>query len=52
MKINQYAPLIVQSDMSVLLEVMNPDYENARDALSVFAELEKSPEYMHGFIPL
>jgi len=49
MAINQYAPLIVQSDMSVLLEVMNPDYENARDALSVFAELEKSPEYMHTY---
>jgi len=49
MDINQYAPLIVQSDMSVLLEVMNPDYENARDVLSVFAELEKSPEYMHTY---
>lgn len=49
MAINQFAPLIVQSDMSILLEVMNPDYESARDALSVFAELEKSPEYMHTY---
>lgn len=46
---NLSAPLIVQSDMSVLLEVMNPDYENARNALSTFAELEKSPEYMHTY---
>ena len=42
-------PLIVQSDMSVLLEVMNPLFEEARDALSSFAELQKSPEYMHTY---
>jgi DNA excision repair protein ERCC-3 len=39
-------PVIVQSDMSVLLEVMNPKFEEARDALSSFAELQKSPEFM------
>ena len=40
-------PLIVQSDRSVLLEVDNPRYHEARDRLSRFAELEKSPEHIH-----
>ncbi|MDR3602371.1 MAG: helicase-associated domain-containing protein [Desulfosporosinus sp.] len=42
-------PVIVQSDRSVLLEVQNPLYEEARDSLAIFAELEKSPEYMHTY---
>jgi DNA excision repair protein ERCC-3 len=42
-------PLIVQSDKSVLLEVDNPLYAEARDALARFAELEKSPEYVHTY---
>ncbi|BCX06036.1 MAG: helicase [Candidatus Roseilinea sp.] len=42
-------PLIVQSDRSVLLEVDNPRYTEARDALARFAELEKSPEYVHTY---
>jgi DNA excision repair protein ERCC-3 len=42
-------PLIIQSDRSVLLEVNNPLYEAARDELSRFAELEKSPEYIHTY---
>lgn len=42
-------PLIVQSDKSVLLEVMNPLFEEARDLLSLFAELEKSPEHIHTY---
>jgi len=42
-------PLIVQSDKSVLLEVDNPLYEEARDALARFAELIKSPEYVHTY---
>ena len=42
-------PLIVQSDKSVLLEVDNPLYAGARDALARFAELEKSPEYVHTY---
>lgn len=46
---NPLNPLIVQSDMSILLEVMNPRFEAARDELSAFAELEKSPEYMHSY---
>jgi DNA excision repair protein ERCC-3 len=42
-------PLIVQSDRSVLLEVDNLNYTDARDALARFAELEKSPEYVHTY---
>ena len=42
-------PLIVQSDKTVLLEVNNPRYEPARDALARFAELEKSPEHIHTY---
>ncbi|TFF91894.1 DEAD/DEAH box helicase [Candidatus Thorarchaeota archaeon] len=42
-------PLIVQSDKSVLLEVDNPQYEDARDSLARFAELVKSPEYVHTY---
>ncbi|MFW9967439.1 MAG: DNA repair helicase XPB [Candidatus Thorarchaeota archaeon] len=42
-------PLIVQSDKSVLLEVDNPKYEEARDSLARFAELVKSPEYVHTY---
>jgi DNA excision repair protein ERCC-3 len=40
-------PLIVQSDRSLLLEVASPRYAEARDALLPFAELVKSPEYLH-----
>ena len=42
-------PLVVQSDKTVLLEVDNPLYAEARDALARFAELEKSPEYVHTY---
>jgi DNA excision repair protein ERCC-3 len=42
-------PLIVQSDKTVLLEVDNDQYEVARDTLARFAELEKSPEYIHTY---
>lgn len=40
-------PLIVQSDKTLLLEVNNPYFEEARNELGMFADLEKSPEYMH-----
>ncbi|MHA1902956.1 MAG: DNA repair helicase XPB [Candidatus Thorarchaeota archaeon] len=46
---NPANPLIVQSDKSVLLEVDNPRYEEARDSLARFAELVKSPEYVHTY---
>lgn len=42
-------PLIVQSDNTLLLEVNNPEFENARDTISPFAELEKSPEHIHTY---
>ena len=42
-------PLIVQSDRTVLVEVDNPRYAEARDALAPFAELEKSPEHIHTY---
>jgi DNA excision repair protein ERCC-3 len=42
-------PLIVQGDRSVLVEVENPRYTEARDALAPFAELEKSPEHIHTY---
>ena len=40
-------PLIVQGDHTLLLETASPRYEEARDALLGFAELVKSPEYIH-----
>ncbi|MBX2799446.1 MAG: DEAD/DEAH box helicase [Myxococcales bacterium] len=40
-------PLIVQGDHTVLLETVGPRYEEGRDALLAFAELVKSPEYVH-----
>jgi DNA excision repair protein ERCC-3 len=46
---NPANPLIVQGDKSLLLEVQNERYEAARDALARFAELEKSPEYIHTY---
>ncbi len=42
-------PVIIQSDNTLLVEVNNPDFENARDAISPFAELEKSPEHIHTY---
>jgi DNA excision repair protein ERCC-3 len=42
-------PLIVQGDRTVLVEVDNPRYAEARDALAPFADLEKSPEHIHTY---
>src|SRR4051812_45611479 len=42
-------PLIIQADKTVLVEVDNPKYAEARDALAPFAELEKSPEHIHTY---
>src|SRR5512138_1117974 len=49
MSINPANPLVVQSDKTVLLEANNDLYPEARDALARFAELEKSPEYIHTY---
>lgn len=42
-------PLIVQSDSSMLLEVYNNKFEEARNELTKFAELLKSPEHIHTY---
>src|SRR6266700_2096466 len=42
-------PLIVQSDHTILVEVDNPRYGEARDRLVRFAELVKSPEHIHTY---
>ncbi|MDP6038160.1 MAG: helicase-associated domain-containing protein, partial [Candidatus Latescibacteria bacterium] len=49
MNYNPENPLIIQSDLTVLVEVIAPKYEEARDELVRFAELEKSPEHMHTY---
>jgi DNA excision repair protein ERCC-3 len=49
MQYNPQNPIIVQGDKSVLLEVNSALYQEARDILSRFAELEKSPEYIHTY---
>lgn len=41
--------MIIQSDYSIFLETHHPDYEAERDFLSLFAQLEKSPEYIHTY---
>lgn len=45
----KYCPAIVQSDGSILLEVDNSEYENARDTIMRFSDLVKSPEYVHTY---
>jgi DNA excision repair protein ERCC-3 len=42
-------PLILQSDMSIVLETAHPRFEAMRDGLLPFAELVKSPEYLHTY---
>lgn len=42
-------PLIVQGDLSVLVDVSAERYGEARDALARFAELVKSPEHIHTY---
>jgi len=49
MAFNPLNPLVIQSDKTVLLEVNNDLYPEARDVLARFAELEKSPEYIHTY---
>jgi DNA excision repair protein ERCC-3 len=46
---NPNNPLIVQSNSSLMLDVDNPLFKEARDALSLFAHLEKSPEHIHSY---
>jgi DNA excision repair protein ERCC-3 len=49
MAINLSNPLIVQSNSTLLLEVDNPFFTDARDAITLFAHLEKSPEHIHTY---
>lgn len=49
MSVDPANPLIVQSDRTVLLETASERFDEARDALSVFAELVKSPEHIHTY---
>src|SRR6266496_4539771 len=46
---NPANPLIIQGDRTLLLEVQNPHFAAARTAIAPFAELEKSPEYIHTY---
>jgi len=43
------APLIVQSDRTLLLEVAHPKADDCRRELARFAELERSPEHIHTY---
>jgi len=49
MNYNPSNPFIVQGDRTILVEVDNPLYAEARDVLAPFAELEKSPEHIHTY---
>ncbi|MBK9578859.1 MAG: DEAD/DEAH box helicase [Fibrobacterota bacterium] len=42
-------PLIVQGDLTLLLETEGAGYLAARDAIAPFTELVKSPEYVHTY---
>ncbi len=42
-------PLIIQSDHTLMLEVAHPQYSECRDFLVAFAELVKSPEFIHTY---
>jgi DNA excision repair protein ERCC-3 len=42
-------PLVVQSDGTLMLDVGGPFSAIARDCLSSFSELERSPEYVHTY---
>jgi len=42
-------PLIVQSDLSLLLDVHDSAFDSARESIGAFAALEKSPEHLHTY---
>lgn len=46
---NSQKPLIIQSDRTLMLEVGHPGYAQCRDFLALFAELVKSPEFIHTY---
>lgn len=46
---NSNGAIIVQSNLEIMVEVDNPNYEAARDAIAPFTELVKSPEHLHTY---
>ncbi|NRF92773.1 DEAD/DEAH box helicase [Paenibacillus frigoriresistens] len=42
-------PLIVQSDLSILVETNHPEFDTVRGTISRFADLIKSPEHLHTY---
>ena len=42
-------PLIVQSDLSILLETNHPEFGKLQGKLARFADLVKSPEHLHTY---
>jgi DNA excision repair protein ERCC-3 len=46
---NSQKPLIIQSDGTLMLEVEHSCYVECRDFLALFAELVKSPEFIHTY---
>lgn len=49
MRYNPDNPLIIQSDHTILLEVDHPSFHEVRDRLALFAELVKSPYFIHTY---
>ena len=49
MSTNPTNPIIVQGDGAVLLEAKHARFDEARDFLSRFAELESSPDLLHTY---
>ena len=46
---NPNGAIIVQSNLEIMVEVDNPNYTTARDAIAPFTELVKSPEHLHTY---
>ena len=49
MRGNRTKPAMVLKDLTVLLECRHPQFEEAREAISRFADLVKSPEPLHTY---
>ena len=49
MQVRPDNPLIVQGDGKILLEAKHKKYEEVRDFLARFSELEASPELLHTY---
>ncbi|MCL5963405.1 MAG: DEAD/DEAH box helicase [Candidatus Thermoplasmatota archaeon] len=49
MKIKMDGPLIIQNDLSLILETDSPYFKEVRDSITMFAELVKSPDHLHTY---